>query len=159
MLRGNPNGANQSLPDPRQKLMWSLYVNPTSETFSNATQSAIKAGYTETTANQITTEAWFIGKLGTLNLLDDAVAVLKEMLVMPVLVEETVGYGDDAELVVKTSPALVKIKQDTAKFVSERQGKEDGWASRSELTGKNGERLVGLSALFDAAAKPENPTS
>lgn len=43
----NPNGANQYLIDPRQKKCWDLYVNPKSETFGNALQSALKAGYTE----------------------------------------------------------------------------------------------------------------
>lgn len=141
--------------------MWSYYVNPQSETFNNAHQSAVKAGYTEDYAGQITSQTWFKGRLSRLNLLDEAVEVLQETLQMPVLIEEREGYGEDAELVVKTSPALVKIKQDTAKFIAERQGKDDGWAARNELTGKNGEKLVGLSALFDAAAQPDpaNPTS
>lgn len=157
MLRGNPYGANQSVPDPRQRLMWSFYVNPKSSTFNNAHQSAVKAGYTEDYAGQITSQDWFKGRLSRLNLLDEAVEVLQETLRMPVLVEEVDGHGDDAELVVKTSPALVRIKQDTAKFIAERQGKEDGWASRSEITGKDG-GPVGLAALFDASREEPSAT-
>ena len=37
--------ANQYQPDPRQQLFLSHYLDPKSSTFSNAYQSAIKAGY------------------------------------------------------------------------------------------------------------------
>jgi len=135
----NPNGANQYHLDPRQKLCWENYINPESDTFGNATQSAIKAGYTEGTANQITTFDWFIGKLRRLNMRSKAEEVLKEMIEM-----------DDAQQVIvdgrvlkvkKRDPALTKIKQDTAKFVSERLSKDE-WSQRSELTGKDGSELV-----------------
>ena len=69
----NPYGANQYVMDPRQKMCWDLYVNPKSETFGNAAQSAIKAGYTDKTANQITTEDWFIGKLRRMNMLNNEI--------------------------------------------------------------------------------------
>ena len=47
MARTNPNGANQYKLDPRQKLFSDYYFDPESETFSNATKSALKAGYAE----------------------------------------------------------------------------------------------------------------
>lgn len=141
MAETNPNGANQYQMDPRQKLCWELYINPKSETFSNAYQSAMKAGYEEATAAQITTLNWFMEKCRRVNMLNKAEKVLDEMLEMPVLVNKIKGYGEDKEMVVKTEPALVKIKQDTAKFVAERLGKDDGYSTRNELTGKDGERL------------------
>lgn len=52
----NPNGANQYLLDPRQIKCWEYYTNPKSETFSNAYQSAIRAGYENTTSLHITKE-------------------------------------------------------------------------------------------------------
>ena len=137
----NPNGSKQYVMDPRQKMCWDLYVNPNSGTFGNALQSAIKAGYTEGTANQITTEEWFIGKLRRLNMLNKAEKVLEEMLEMPVEVLEWEGRAEEAEQVVNTSPALVKVKQDTAKFIAERVGKEH-YSSRSEITGKDGKDFV-----------------
>lgn len=39
---------------PQQEMFLSYYTNPKSETFSNAVQSALKAGYSESFANNIT---------------------------------------------------------------------------------------------------------
>lgn len=137
----NPNGANQFQLDPRQKLCWELYVNPTSETFGNGLQSAIKAGYEPDYADQITTSEWFKGKLRRLNMLSKAENVLEEMLVMPVDVVSLTRKGKSTVEVVSTEPALVKIKQDTAKFVAERVGKEH-YSTRSEFTGDGGKDLI-----------------
>ena len=49
---------------------------------------------------------------------------LEEMLDMPVETLEWEGSGDDRTQVVLTNPALVRIKQDTAKFVAETLGKK-----------------------------------
>ena len=136
----NPNKANQFNLDPRQNLCWDYYANPKSETFGNATQSAIKAGYEPKYADQITTSEWFIGKLRKLNMLGKAEKVLDEMLEMStVSVKEVNG-----EQVFATDAQLAKIKQDTAKFIAERVGKDEGYSTRSELTGKNGEAIVFL---------------
>lgn len=123
----NPNGANQYQLDPRQKLCWDYYAKPTSETFGNAMQSAIRAGYEENYANQITTVDWFVGKVRRLNLLNKAEKVLEECLDMDTL--------DDKG---KTDTQIVKIKQDTAKFIAETQGKSEGYSKRTELTGEDG---------------------
>jgi len=138
MNKSNPNGANQFSLDPRQKLCWDSYINPKSETFGNAYQSALKAGYEEATANQITTTEWFIGKCRRINLLNKAEKVLEEMIDMPTV--NTIEKGD--ELIVKIDPALTKIKQDTAKFVAERLGKDNGYSTRNELTGPDGSDLI-----------------
>jgi hypothetical protein len=138
MADSNPNGANQYNLDPRQKLCWDFYVNPKSETFGNALQSALKAGYEETYANQITVSEWFVEKVRRLNLLGKAEKVLEEMLELPVLIERT---DRDGESVVMTDTGLVKIKQDTAKFITERRGKDEGYSTRTEHTGANGEKL------------------
>lgn len=140
-MHTNPNGANQYQLDPRQKLCWEFYANPKSETFGNATQSAIRAGYEPDYADQITTIEWFKGNLRRLNMLSKAEKVLDEMLEMPVETMKLEKNGDDYGEVVKTEPALVKIKQDTAKFIAERVGKEH-YSSRSEVTGKDGEALI-----------------
>lgn len=155
----NPNGANQYLLDPRQKVCWDTFIDPTSDTFSNAYKSARKAGYTHATALHITTEVWFLEKVRRMNMLGKAERVLDEMLDLPIMVEAALnryaikantedededGYSIDPEpqAFLRTDPALVKIKQDTAKFVAERLGKDDGYSSRNEHTGKNGAPLV-----------------
>lgn len=168
--KSNPNGANQFMLDPRQKLCWESYANPKSETFGNAKQSAIRAGYEEVYADTITASEWFTGKVRRLNLLHKAEKVLDEMLEMPVTVLKFNKKGDvkeegeedeksveeesgenPAAVFITTDPALVKIKQDTAKFVAERQGKNDGYSTRSEVTGKDGEKL-GVSEETQALA-------
>lgn len=63
--------------------------------------------------------------------------VLADMIDMPVLIEKSLSND---EVVVRTDPQLVRIKQDTAKFIAETLGKKD-YSKRNELTGLDGERL------------------
>lgn len=44
-------------------------------------------------------------------------------------------------ITVATDPALVRIKQDTAKFVAQTLGKNEGYSTRTEHTGPDGEPL------------------
>lgn len=129
--RTNPNGANQYTLDPRQKICWDFYVNPKSETFGNAKASAIKAGYTEGTACQITTENWFIERLRRLQLLGKAEKVLDETLVLPALDEDG-----------KFDKGIQALKLDAAKFVAKTQGKNEGYSERQEITGAEGKPLI-----------------
>lgn len=133
----NPAGANQYQLDPRQKLCWDFYANPKSETFGNATQSAIKAGYEEEYAKTITVTEWFVAKVRRLNMLDKAEKVLEEMLDLDTTNQKVI----DGEVYIQKDAALAKIKQDTAKFIAERVGKNDGYSSRTEITGKDGEAI------------------
>lgn len=121
--RTNPNGANQYQMDPRQKLCWDYYINPKSETFSNATQSAIKAGYEPDYADQITTKDWFVGKIRKLNLLEKAERNLDKILDLPL-------------------DRKANIVLDASKFIAKTLGKDEGYSERSEITGKDGENLV-----------------
>lgn len=126
----NPNGANQYQLDPRQLACWGFYINPKSETFGNATQSAIKAGYEEATANQITTFDWFIGKRRRLNMLSKAEKVLDETLDYKAVSEEG-----------KVDAAIGRLKLDAAKVIATTLGKDEGYSTRQELTGKDGAEL------------------
>lgn len=130
MNRTNPNGANQYSYDPRQKLCWDYYINPKSKTFGNATQSAIKAGYTSGTANTITTTEWFIGKLWKLNSVNKAEETFKKILELPAIDENN-----------RVDSGVLRIQADIAKFLASTQGKDEGYSTRSEVTGKDGEAL------------------
>jgi hypothetical protein len=123
----NPYGANQYLYDPRQKLCWDLYINPKSETFGNAKASAKKAGYTELSADIITVEPWFQGKLRDLNLLEKGKMKLDEIMNYVAMNEEG-----------KVDTGVLRIQADVSKFLTERLGKNDGFALRTELTGADG---------------------
>lgn len=128
----NPNGANQYQLDPRQKLCWEYYSNPKSETFANATQSGIKAGYTPEYANDITSAEWFCDKLWILNSVNKSEKIFREIL-------ET--NHSDLETG-KVDAGVLRIKADIAKFLASTQGKDEGYATRTEQTGKDGEPLM-----------------
>lgn len=126
----NPNGANQFQMDPRQLKCWENYINPKSKTFGNGRQSAIEAGYEVDYADQITTVEWFKDKLRRLNMLSKAEKVL----------EKTLDYKtEDDEGKVKTD--LLRIQADVSKHITSTLGKNEGYSSRSELTGKDGTEL------------------
>lgn len=127
----NPNGANQYQLDPRQKLCWESYINPKSETFGNATQSGIKAGYTPEYANDITSSDWFCEKLWRLNSVSKAQKVFQDILE---------ANHNDKETG-KIDSAVLRIKADIAKFLASTQGKNDGYSERTELTGADGKDL------------------
>lgn len=122
---------NQYQPDPRQSLFLTYYLDPKSKTFSNALQSALKAGYEQEYAENITSQMpdWLSESLGKNNRLVKAEKVLDEMLELDTKTDKGVD------------PQLAKIKQDTAKFIAERIGKDKGYSTRSELTGKDGKDL------------------
>ncbi len=158
--RTNPNGANQYQLDPRQKLCWDFYIDPTSETFSSALASALKAGYTQGTANQITTEHWFIERVRTMNMLEKAEKVLNDMLEIDVEEPVTAMFGvvkdKEGNDLMKRNPNFVRIKQDTAKFVAERVGKTK-YSVKSEVdhTSK-GEKILGFNFITNETNNTPN---
>ena len=72
--RNNPHGANQWVIDPRQELFLSSYLNPQSETWGNALQSGLKAGYTQEYSESLTAQMpqWLSEGLGDNILLQKA---------------------------------------------------------------------------------------
>lgn len=115
------------LNDLRQQRCWANYVNPQSETFSNAYQSALKAGYEPQYCEVITLQPWFKAQMGRLDLLDKAESVLKEVLHLPPQTPD--GVTDKGVI-------------DVAKFVASTQGKHVGYSTRQELTGADGAPLI-----------------
>lgn len=150
--RTNPNGSNQYSLDPRQRMCWDFYVNPKSETFGNALRSAIRAGYEESHANTITDTQWFRDRVRRLNMLSKAEKVLEETLDM----EDMMKLESNGVVLEKRDPALTRIKQDTAKFLAERLGKNDGYSSRSELSGPDGQPIGESSEEIKDLAKKLN---
>jgi phage terminase small subunit len=161
----NPNGANQYILDPRQSKCWELYTNPKSEFFGNAYQSAMEVGYEENTAAVITTQEWFKEKLRRLNLLSKAEKVLEDTLVIDHIEDAIGAFGPivdpkTKERVKKVNVGILKIKQDSAKFVAETHGKMEGYSKRTEtdITSK-GEKIktvVGFNYLDPHADREDN---
>lgn len=124
-IRTNPNGANQYVLDPRQKTCWDYYINPKSETFGNALQSALKAGYEDAYARQITTRDWFVDKVRRLNMLGKAEKVL----------DKTLSYEteDDGKVLVD----LLRVQVDAAKHITKTLGKNEGYNEDKEVGDTN----------------------
>lgn len=130
----NPNGANQYKVDPRQQLFLFKYLNPQSETFANAYQSAISAGYEHGYAKNITDSnpTWLRENSGDVALLAKALRNIEEALDVPVLVQAMGAFGPifekneqgDKIPVMVINPKLLKIKTDVSQFVASRLAKK-----------------------------------
>jgi hypothetical protein len=125
--KSNPNNANQYVLDPRQNICWEFYIDPNSETFGNATQSGIKAGFSKEYSNDLTSSKWFCEKLWRLNSVSKAEKVFQEIL--EVRHENNRG---------KIDAGVLRVKGDIAKFIAETQGKNVGYVKKVEadLTSK-----------------------
>ena len=109
--------------DPRQISFLSYYLDTKSDTYSNAMQSALKAGYAREYAENLThlMPDW----------LSESIGRRKSMLIKAEKRLETSLNSEDE-----------KIAQDTAKFIAKTLGKGEGYSERTELTGKDGSNLI-----------------
>lgn len=114
---------------PQQELFLAAYTNPKSETFGNALQSALKAGYTREYSESITAQLpdWLSESLGRSRIVQKAERNLDIALE---------GGLDDPEKGGK--PIQWKATEMTLKT----QGKDLGYTERTEVTGKDGKDLV-----------------
>jgi hypothetical protein len=112
---------------------WRFYTNPTSPTFGNAAGSAREAGFTDAEANATSQYKWF--KRGTFKeaVMDKAEDYLDKVFAIP----DTTTKVIKGEEITSTDPAIIKIKQDTAKYITTTLGKKD-YSPRTEISGKNG---------------------
>jgi hypothetical protein len=147
MARNNPNGANGVVTDPRQSLFIAYYLDPKSLTFSNALQSALKAGYAQNYAENIMDEMpdWLREKLGNVKssrLLEKAERNLDEILDLPSKVQAMGPFGPIFEKGKGKKPVMVyantllKIKNDASQFVAERVGKKKYGTDSEDPTAK-----------------------
>ncbi len=121
----NPNGANQWSTDPRQEKFLLAYLNPKSPTWSNALQSALSAGYSQETSENLmsTMPKWLSESLGKTKLVQKAEKNLDMALD---------GLLDDPE----KGPKNIQWK--ATEMALRTQGKDQGYSERTELTGKDG---------------------
>ena len=117
--------ANQWQNSPKQKLFLSFFLNPQSDSFSNAYQSALRAGYSENTAKTITStqREWLTEKVS------DELMVNKAT----VRLHKAIESNDD------------KLAIDVSKFVVSRLNKKK-WSERSEITGDGGKPIIAISS-------------
>lgn len=122
--------------NPQQQMFKEAYCNPESETFGNALQSALRAGYTKEYAEVMMARGndWMSDLIRGVEMAQESEKVLLEMLRLPI---------EDA--------SFAKIKQDTAKFISERIGRF-GQKSQVNLTSE-GKKIEANSPEVLAAIK------
>lgn len=130
--------ANQYTPDPRQTLFLSYYLDPKSSTFSNAYQSAIKAGYEEEYAKVILHKDldWLSESVKDNDLLQKAEKRLKQILDFEPVDEEG-----------KIDNSLLANQMKAINLVAKGIGKAK-YSERSEVTGADGAPLV---VTFDSS--------
>lgn len=129
MAESNPNKVNQyTAPDPRQQLFLAYYLDPKSATFSNAYQSALKAGYEEEYAKTILNQDtdWLSESLSDSNLLKKAEKRLNQILDFEPIDEEG-----------KIDNSLLANQMKAVTLVAKGIGKGK-YSERVENTGANG---------------------
>jgi hypothetical protein len=124
-------------PDPRQAHFLSLFLDPKSETFGNAYQSAIEAKYSKTYAEVIKKRMpkEMSEIVGDAAMLKKAESNINEFLAMDTM---NTGHTQKGDIFEFDDPRLKKIKADISMFTLERLHKTK-WSARQELTGKGGE--------------------
>lgn len=140
-MRSNPNGANGTTSDPREQIMWDFYVNGIAKGRENAYESAVKAGYGKVHSENITLQGWFKERKDRLrrkDMLSKAERNLDKILDLDVT---------DKEI----DPRLLSIKSDVSKTIAKTLGKNDGYSERTELTGKDGEKLIDNEMSYERA--------
>lgn len=146
MAKNNPYKANQYKPDPRQSLFLTNYLDPKSDTFSNAYQSAIKAGFSKRYAQNIThiMPTWLSETVGDDYLLAKAEANLREFIELdakdPLVTLSGPVKDEQGNQIMVHNSKLLRIKSDMTKFALERLNKKK-YSTRTELTGKDGDMI------------------
>jgi hypothetical protein len=139
----NPNGANGTTSDPREQVMWDIYIEKLTKGIDNAKASAIEAGYSEPHADNITLQGWFKERKDKLR--------RKEMFSKA---ERNLNKGLDESYYDKEGNVrsdVMRIVMDVSKTVATTLGKDEGYSGRNELTGKGGKDLPTplLNAILD----------
>ena len=136
-------------PDKRQIDFLRFYLDPKSKTFCDAKNSAIKAGFSEQYANNITAlmPNWLSEAIGRRKrMLVKAEKNLEDLLEEDVRDQVVTPFGPlfdkkTKQPVMRRNPKIMALKHDASKFIAERLGKKD-YSVRQEFTGPDGEHLL-----------------
>lgn len=137
MAGEKPYIANGTTSDPREQKMWDIYVEQLAKGIDNARKAAMDVGYSEEHSSNITMQGWFKerkAKLRRKDMLSNSEKKLAKTLEYEVEIIDEKG-----NLTVKTD--LLKIQVDVAKTLVASLGKDEGYSTRQEITGANGEPL------------------
>jgi len=134
MNKPNPNGSNQTTSDPRESVMWEIYVKNLAKGIDNAYSAAVEAGYGKASAKNITLRGWFKERENDLRrkeMLSKAERNLAKVLDTNYETEE--GIKSD----------VMRIVTDTSKFVSQTLGKKH-YSEKTEVEHTGTITLAGL---------------
>jgi hypothetical protein len=135
--------------DSRQQVCWDYYVETVMVGQPNIYQSALKAGYTESSAECVHKAKWFKDrkkKFKRSTMLSQAEKNLLNILKMPYMVQKQ----KNGEPYMEVDTDVLRIIVDVSKAVVKSLGKDEGYSDRSEVTGKGGEPIVFMPpALLD----------
>jgi len=136
--------------DPRRALFLKYYLDIESKTFSNAYQSAVKAGYDESYAEQILGQNWVSENIRYDIMVRNAEKNLEEFLDMEEDVEVNIRNkeGDILETKTVKDGKILDVKANVSKFVAERLGK---FGEKKEIDIKSQSLDEIASALKDLA--------
>ena len=126
--------------NPKQQLFEEYFTNPESETFGVNSASMVKAGFAKSYAENITVlrPDWYIrvlGKYRNKRMVDKSIKNLEEVQGISIL-----RKSSDGEMYPDKGLIDSRTKVDT--FITERLGKDDGWSTRTEMTGADGKELT-----------------
>ena len=133
------SSANQHTSEPREQKMWDIYVTNLLKGIDNAYKAAIDAGYSEDHSRNITMQGWFKernARLKRKDMLSKAERNLDKVL-------DTSYHNAEGEI----KPDIMKIVVDVSKTVVSTLGKDDGYSTRTEQTGKDGKDLIMPTAI------------
>jgi phage terminase small subunit len=151
-LKQNPHGANAHVKDPRQDIMWEHFLPRWMKGAGNAAESARYAGYSETTAANVTNLFWYkekFQKLKRKEMLSKAERNLDKVL--------DIDYNKLTELgEEKIDVDLLKAVIDVSKIVATTLGKDEGYSTKSEIA-KNVSGTVNIKAINYADQVIEAP--
>jgi hypothetical protein len=127
--------------DYRQQICWDYYVESVTNGQPNILQSAVRAGYSPTSAADISKSKWFKDrkkKFKRSTMLSQAEKNLTNILKMPYMVQKM----KNGEPYMEVDTDVLRIVVDVSKAVVKSLGKDEGYSERSEVTGKGGEPIV-----------------
>jgi len=128
------SSSNQHTSEPREQKMWDIYVTNLLKGIDNAYQAAMEAEYSEDHSRNITMQGWFKERKSRLkrkDMLSKAERNLDKVL-------DTSYENPEGEI----KSDIMKIVVDVSKIVVTTLGKDEGYSSRSEQTGKDGKDLL-----------------
>lgn len=129
----NPNGANGTTSDPREQVAWDFYIESIAKGQENAFESAIKAGYEESSAKNITLRGWFKERLAKLKR-KDMFSNAEKLLAKAISYEHV---DDEGKVNVPLLAQQIKVSETLVTTL----GKDEGYSTRQEIGGINGKDL------------------